>query len=437
MAFLYYQQPKPGPFRIANFAGTVEIYSPARNAWLPAERNGKLGAHDKIRTGPDAEVDLRLGDDVYLRLKENSQLEGKGPRLFDSSLTSRLHLLKGTLIGAAEKRFKGTGPIEITTPVLVAAVRGTLFRVEVDEKTGESSVSVLHGQLEVSPRNPGPDYLPRQLVKTRPVTIGNTEKVFAKPGEIHLVPVRISAADWNRMKEAYELIQRSAVFEARQLDLSQKAGTFFQYVFDHGAFFSQKFGFADREFIKDESTGEVYLDVDYDVFPKGSFVGVYMKTRGFDLSEYHGLSFDVRRAAEGGVPDAFKMEIKSKGDVARAMKFSNFKKDWRTLEFQFSARQAAPITELTFVFTHDMVGEAKKGDLQFRNFKLMSLGEEEKAAIWKSKEKAAQRPQPSQPPERRVREEMKPAPASSKKESQPAVPSEPLKSSDESVWQNF
>ncbi|MBI3312713.1 MAG: FecR domain-containing protein [Candidatus Omnitrophica bacterium] len=436
LAVIYFQQPEPDPFRIANFAGHVEVYSHQKNAWVPAERNGKFGTHDKVRTSSGAEVDLRLGDDVFIRLKENSQLEGKRPRLFDQFLTHRLHLLKGSLIGATDKKFKGKGHMEITTPVLVAAVRGTLFRVEADEKSGESTISVLRGRLEVSPRQPGTDFLPKELVKTRPIVIGNTEKVLAKPGEMNLVPVRISAQDWNQIKEAYELIQKSAAFEAEQLDLSTKAGAFFEYVFDHGTFYTQKFGFAEREFMKDESTGEVHLDIDYDVFSKGSFVGIYMKVRKFDLSDYKGLSFDVRKVDEEGVPEAFKMELKSKGDVARAMKFTEFRKDWRTLEFPFSARQATPLTELTIVFTHDTVGEAKKGALQLRNFNLIPLTEEERATIQKNRERKAGKA-PQEPKELREETKIQKPSAEKQQEVKSPPPAKPLQSSDESVWQNF
>ncbi|MBI4711554.1 MAG: hypothetical protein HY767_03725, partial [Candidatus Omnitrophica bacterium] len=174
-------------------------------------------------------------------------------------------------------------------------------------------------------------------------------------------------------KETYELLAKSAAMEAEQINLSKLAGNFFDVVFDHGTFFTPKIGYAGREFFKDPDLGQVLLETEYDVFPAGSFCGVYIKTRDFDISKYAGLSFEIRRKGEEGVPESFFIELKSRGNVVRRFAPRNFEKDWKPIEFDFHANKSIVVNEVVFVFTNARVGEAKKGMLEFRNINLIPL----------------------------------------------------------------
>ena len=273
---------RPGPalpaYEIANFMGKVSVYARPQRTWIEAQRGYALNLGDKIRTGPKSEVDLRVPDQIRLRLKENSEAEVKKPKLFEQAPRYQLFLHRGSLIGATEKGFEGKR-LEISTPVLVAAVLGTSFQVVSDDTTGDSSVRVLKGTVEV------------QSLKTRQkVVVRALEKTEVKAGNSPpLEPVRISREEWSQLKETYEFVQKSAAFEAQQLDLAHGAGNLFQYVFDHGTFYTPNFGFTNREFVKDETSGETYLEIEYDVFPMGSYVGIYFKTRNLDISKFKGL----------------------------------------------------------------------------------------------------------------------------------------------------
>ena len=161
--------------------------------------------------------------------------------------------------------------------------------------------------------------------------------------------------------------------EAEQIDLSKSAGSFFNVVFDHGSFYTPKVGYAGREFFKDPDSGQVFLETEYDVFPMGSFSGVYIKTRDFDISKYTGLSFEVRRKAEEGAPESFFIELKSKGNVVRRYAPRTFEKTWKLVEFDFHEKKPLVVNEVVFVFTNARVGEAKKGMLEFRNIELIPL----------------------------------------------------------------
>jgi hypothetical protein len=359
LPFFLLFQPKSSspPFEVRNFVGQAEFYAHEKRAWVPLRRGGSLGARDKIRTGPGGEVDLQLPDKIQIRLKENSQAEGPKPKLFEKELASRLHLLRGAIVSSTEKDF--AGQFEISTPVLVAAVRGTELRVESNPETRESWVGVLRGTAEV-----------RSIGARKWVTVKALEKTEVKGNAPPMEPVRVSRKEWDRLKEAYELIQKSAALEARQMDLSKEAGNLFQYVFDHGTFYTEKFGYCEREFIKDEATGKVHLEVNYDVFPTGSFAGMYIKTRDLDMSKFKALSFQLRINPEEGFPESFRIELKSGSGIARLFVPREFKPNWQTFQFPLRFNQPTKITEITIVFGNEKAGTHKKGSMALRDLTL-------------------------------------------------------------------
>ncbi len=360
----------PG-YEISNFVGKAEVFSKTKNSWVPLERGASLGLGDKIRTTADSEVDLRSGDEIVVRLKANSELQGIRPDLFSKVTYLPLELKKGTLFGATDKSFKDkNGNFEVATPVVVAAVRGTLFEVSAGDSNEHSQVSVLRGRAEV--RN-------RSFLNFSPavVVVEDVHKVESINGALSK-PVKIGRDEWNEIKEAYELIQHSAAFEAKQIDLSKKAGNFFDFTFDHGTFFTEKFGYAGREFIEDPKDKSVYFEIEYDVFPIGSTVGMYIKTRGLDISKYGGLQFEVRKNPDQDtVPAAFRMEFKFKSQTQRATSPKVFKNEWQPFQILFRASKPTPVTEVTLVFSHEQVGEYKKGLVQLRKFELLPLDPEE------------------------------------------------------------
>ncbi|MBI4115765.1 MAG: FecR domain-containing protein [Candidatus Omnitrophica bacterium] len=353
------------PFEIKNFLGSAEIYSPSQKRWIPLTRGKTLGLREKIRTGEKGEVDLQIPDQIQLRLKKNSQLEGRGPKFLEKELTFRLHLLRGRLIGSTQKKFQNR-KLEVLTPVLVAAVRGTEFQVESNPEKQEATVGVLRGIVEV-----------RSIKARKSVTVRGLERTGVKGRGAPTIPIRITRQEWDQLKEAYELIGKSAFLEARQLDLSKEAGTLFQFVFDHGTFYTPQFGFAEREFIKDETTGKVHLKVDYDVFPVGVVVGVYIKIRDLDLFQFKSLSFQARGDADEGFPESFRVELKTKEGITRLFTPRDLKATWQDFQFPLTVTKPTPISEMTLVFSNEKAGEHKKGTVYFKELNLEPKTEED------------------------------------------------------------
>lgn len=364
----FLMKPKVLPsYEIQNFMGKVEVYSTERKAWNEASRGQAISVMDKIRTGPGSEVDLRIPDQIRIRIKENSEAEIRKPHLLDRALRHRLHLLRGSLLGSTEKDFEGQ-KLEVSTPTLVAAVRGTTFQIEANPETNESAVRVLQGSVKV-----------RGVKSHKSVIVRTLEKTEVKGGAVPLDPIRVSRDEWSRLKEAYELTEKSAFLEARQLDLSKQGGSLFKYVFDHGTFYTPEFGHADREFIEDKSSGKVYVKIDYDVFPTGSFVGMYIKTRDLDLAKFKSLEFQARVNPEEGYPESLKIEVKTATAITRAFVPREFKNTWASYKYPLRFNRPAPITEIALVFSNEKVGNYKKGTLYLRDFNLEPLTEAELA----------------------------------------------------------
>ncbi|MBI2167671.1 MAG: FecR domain-containing protein [Candidatus Omnitrophica bacterium] len=358
--FLIYPPSPSLTYEIQNFSGAAHHYGTAEKSWVPPQRSEILKVGDRLRTGPRGETDFRIPGQMRLRLKENSEIELRAPRFFERSRSPRLLLRRGVLLGATENQALPVSA-HIVTPAFVAKIREGIFQIETDPKSKVSVARVLRGSLEIF------SFQSRQSV-----TVRSLERTEVSGKKAPQTPVRVDRQEWNKMKEAYELIFKDTTLEKRQFDLSKQAGSFFQYVIDHGTFYTPSLGYAEREFFKGEGAGETQMEVGYDVFPVGSLVGVYFKTRDLDLSTFKGLEFEIRGDPEEGVPDSFKIELKSGSGVVRAFKTRGVKEAWQTFQFPWRFTRSKELSEMTFVFSNEKAGNQKKGLVVFRRINLLT-----------------------------------------------------------------
>ncbi|OGX11303.1 MAG: hypothetical protein A2351_03680 [Omnitrophica bacterium RIFOXYB12_FULL_50_7] len=357
-------------YEILGFEGDVQIYDLQSRSWRAPKRGEEFATSQKLKTGVDGVINFQVENELHLRLKENSEIQNEESRAMGKREVYKLRLAKGVFFGATTRQFerKQTADkaiLQILTSDYVANIHGAIFRMQVSgQQVQENKVGVLRGFAEVSK--------PSFIFRSEGVRIRGLEETSVAGGVIKPA-TRVTPEAWGLMKEAYELLEKTAVMEAEQIDLSKSAGSFFNVVFDHGSFYTPKVGYAGREFFKDPDSGQVFLETEYDVFPMGSFSGVYIKTRDFDISKYTGLSFEVRRKAEEGAPESFFIELKSKGNVVRRYAPRTFEKTWKLVEFDFHEKKPLVVNEVVFVFTNARVGEAKKGMLEFRNIELIPL----------------------------------------------------------------
>lgn len=358
--FLIYPPSPSLTYEVQNFAGAAHRYGAAEKSWLPPQRSEVLKVGDRLRTGPQGEMDLKISGQMRLRLKENSELELRAPKFFERARSPRLLLRRGNLLGATEKQALPV-TVQIVTPALSAEIRESIFQIEADPKSKVSVVRVLRGSLEVF-----------SLQSRQSVTVRSLERTEVSGKRAPLASVRVDRKEWNKMKEAYELVLKNMALERRQFDLAKQAGNFFQYVIDHGTFYTPDLGYAEREFFKGEGSDETQMEVGYDVFPVGSFVGVYLKTRGLDLSKFKGLEFEIQGDPKEGVPDSFKIELKSGSGVVRAFKTRGVKETWQTFQFPWRFTRPKELSEMTFVFSNEKAGNQKKGLVIFQKINLLT-----------------------------------------------------------------
>ena len=282
-----------------------------------------------------------VGEVLDLRLKPSSEMEMLRSKEALHQLRLKLH--RGALLGISGEQFKGR-QLEVETPVLVAAVRGTAFLIRSDLQG--TSVTVLEGMVEVRPRH-----------SKEVVMVNSLEILTVTPKNKGLLkPKRVNYQEWRTATEVRDLISVSAKQEAEQVDLRKKAGSFFNYVFDEGVFFKPNWGFADREFYKDEETNTIILRINYDVYPQDSFSGMYFKTRDLDLSKVHHLSFNLKAHPGKPIPDQFRIEFKDRFSTVRGFAVKAVTRDWRRYTFEFNARQPTLVSEVVFVFENSRVG---------------------------------------------------------------------------------
>lgn len=116
----------------------------------PLAAGAKLAAGDDLRTGKDGFVTLKLVDGSTLSLMPNAAARVERAQATPSGTTdTAVHLNAGRAETAVQRARQGASRFEIRTPVAIAAVRGTEFRVAVDGGTGATTSEVVEGEVGV------------------------------------------------------------------------------------------------------------------------------------------------------------------------------------------------------------------------------------------------------------------------------------------------
>ena len=127
--------------RLVSLQGNLERQSPGQQEWRAASPEETFCPGDKIRTRERSRATLELNNKTYLSLDQKttvifSGLKPQAPRWLD--------LLKGIIY----LRSRTPSSMEIRTPIVNAAIKGTEFMVGTDD--AESQVTVFEGRIETS-----------------------------------------------------------------------------------------------------------------------------------------------------------------------------------------------------------------------------------------------------------------------------------------------
>jgi hypothetical protein len=129
----------------------------------------------ELRTGPGGTVTIKLPDNSTLTLQPESSMrveQGSGNTVRPQT-ESVFQLIRGRVEAAVEKRDMAGARFEVRTPVAVAAVRGTRFRVTMNEAGRTTSTEVTEGEVQFSDTGglgsvPVPDGFGTRVIEGRP-----------------------------------------------------------------------------------------------------------------------------------------------------------------------------------------------------------------------------------------------------------------------------
>ncbi|HEX7511510.1 MAG TPA: FecR family protein, partial [Chitinivibrionales bacterium] len=139
---------------IDSLVGKAEIQKSAQQQWRPAKVGNKLNSGDVIRALDNSFICVSWPDGNISYIHANSQIQ---LNFFDSSqpdvVTTHITVLYGAIFFVIKeilpKALTKTYDTKVYTPTAVVSVRGTGFAVEVNNKSGETGVTVINGTVLV------------------------------------------------------------------------------------------------------------------------------------------------------------------------------------------------------------------------------------------------------------------------------------------------
>lgn len=132
---------------VSSPSGQVLVARDASDAWVEAEPGMRLGAGDSVRTGEDGSVLLLLFEGSVVEVGANSELLVGELTLDEAGSTGvRLRQMVGTTVNRVHRLVDPASRYEVETPAGIAAVRGTVFRANVDS-SGYTAVGCEEGDV--------------------------------------------------------------------------------------------------------------------------------------------------------------------------------------------------------------------------------------------------------------------------------------------------
>lgn len=138
-----------------NEAGRIELVQvegDVQSKGQALKPGAAIAAGDELRTGKDGYVTIRLADGSTLALQPGSDLQVETVRKspLAAAPDAKFLLKSGRVEAAVQKRSASGARFEVRTPIAVAAVRGTKFRVSADADKHTATSEVLEGAVQVS-----------------------------------------------------------------------------------------------------------------------------------------------------------------------------------------------------------------------------------------------------------------------------------------------
>lgn len=139
------------PAKVTKASGRVEI---ARNfdwKWIPVVPNLLVSEGDWIRTRARSSVEIRQDDGTVIQLRPDTKVmfttSGQTSSARGEVRVTKLNLESGSLSAKVQKLLARDSRFEIKTPTATSFIRGTEFRVKVEDQ-GATRLEVLEGAID-------------------------------------------------------------------------------------------------------------------------------------------------------------------------------------------------------------------------------------------------------------------------------------------------
>ena len=163
--------------------GIVEVQRGGEGDFKPLAQGDFVKTKDVVRTAAKSSAEFAWADGTRWKLMPLSQLVVKKATFnaVRKSEQNQLELSTGKVFVRIMKKLLPTSTFEVETPTAVAAVRGTIFSVEV--AGGKTRVNVFKGSVKVTENGAG-ENAPVTLISPGQVAVADDKSVVrSKPGE--------------------------------------------------------------------------------------------------------------------------------------------------------------------------------------------------------------------------------------------------------------
>jgi hypothetical protein len=131
-------------------SGLVEVQRSGKGGWKTLGKGGLIKTGDVVRSSENGLAEFRWADGTRWKIMPSTEIKVKKSvyNMVKKADQSQLELSTGKVFIRIIKALGPSSKFEVETPTAVAAVRGTIFSVEV--KNGKTEVAVLKGKVWLS-----------------------------------------------------------------------------------------------------------------------------------------------------------------------------------------------------------------------------------------------------------------------------------------------
>ena len=211
------QQP-PATGVLVGMEGSVEILRAATTNWTAANIGVSLGVGDQLRTGPRSRATLRLSNLSVLRVGELMTYEIEAPRM--SGGKPVLNLKSGSAYFFSRDKPQ---EVQIRTPTVTGAIRGTEFNVTV-AAGGRTVVTMIDGEVELTNQfgslflnggDAGTVEAGRAPVRTAVINAVNViQWNLYYPGALDITELDLTAGEREQLADSLAAYRQGALLEA-------------------------------------------------------------------------------------------------------------------------------------------------------------------------------------------------------------------------------